>query len=59
MSLEQDKNFHWVLKDFDDLSPREVYAIMKLRMEIFIVEQQSICLDMDNKDLLCAHLMLE
>lgn len=47
----------WVLKKFNDLTPDELYAILRLRSEVFVVEQNCVFLDMDNKDQLCCHLM--
>lgn len=47
----------WVLKKFDDLTPAELYAILRLRSEVFVVEQNCVFLDMDNKDQACYHLM--
>lgn len=40
----------WHIKYFNDLSPEELYNILKLRSEIFVVEQQCIYLDCDDKD---------
>lgn len=40
----------WNIKYFNDLSPEELYNILKLRSEIFVVEQQCIYLDCDDKD---------
>lgn len=40
----------WEIKHFKDLSPEELYNILKLRSEIFVVEQQCIYLDCDDKD---------
>ena len=48
---------HWVCKHFNDLSPAELYAVMKLRSEVFVVEQNCIYLDADGKDEQCHHLM--
>lgn len=45
-------------KPFDALTPKELYAILRLRSEIFVVEQKCIFLDMDNVDQGCQHLML-
>jgi len=45
-------------KPFESLTPRELYAILKLRSEIFVVEQNCIFLDMDDKDQGSQHLML-
>ena len=47
----------WLLKQFNDLSPRELYSILQLRNEVFIVEQNCPYQDMDNKDLHAFHLM--
>lgn len=40
----------WQIKHFKELSPEELYNILKLRSEIFVVEQQCIYLDCDDKD---------
>ncbi|MFC0772295.1 GNAT family N-acetyltransferase [Terrimonas alba] len=48
---------NWTLKKFEDLSPDELYAILRLRSEVFVVEQNCIFLDMDNKDQQCYHLL--
>jgi len=50
-------NLQWSLASFDQLSPLQLYAILKLRSEVFVVEQQCIFLDMDDKDPHCYHLM--
>ena len=47
----------WCIKKFNDLSPAELYAILQLRSEIFVVEQNCVFLDMDNKDQASYHLM--
>jgi ElaA protein len=47
----------WTIKKFDDLTPHEVYAILQLRSEVFVVEQQCIFQDIDGKDPLCFHVM--
>jgi ElaA protein len=46
----------WSLKFFNELQPQELYDILRLRSEVFVVEQQCIFLDMDNKDQQCHHL---
>ncbi|GEO09360.1 GNAT family N-acetyltransferase [Segetibacter aerophilus] len=46
----------WVCKFFDELSPHELYAIIKLRNEVFVVEQNCVFQDADNKDQQCYHL---
>ena len=47
----------WTLKTFDSLTPHELYAILRLRTEVFVIEQTCIFQDMDNKDQQCYHLM--
>jgi ElaA protein len=42
---------------FDDLAPNELYQILRLRSEVFVVEQNCIFLDADNIDLECHHIM--
>lgn len=50
--------FTEICKPFDSLTVKELYAILRLRSEIFVVEQNCVFLDMDNKDQSCQHLML-
>ena len=50
--------FTELCKPFDALTPEELYAILRLRSEIFVVEQNCVFLDQDNKDQSCQHLML-
>jgi ElaA protein len=47
----------WNLKTFDQLSVSELYAIMRLRIEVFIVEQNCPYQDADDKDQSSYHLM--
>lgn len=47
-----------ICKPFDSLTVKELYALLKLRSEIFVVEQNCVFLDTDGKDLSCQHLML-
>lgn len=47
----------WISKKFEDLSSRELYAILQLRNEVFVVEQKCIFQDADNKDQHSWHLM--
>jgi len=48
---------NWTDKKFDDLRPHELYALLRLRSEVFVVEQNCVFLDMDNKDQVSHHLM--
>ena len=47
----------WVFKKFNELSSHELYAIMQLRNEVFVVEQNCVYQDADKKDPFCYHLM--
>lgn len=47
---------HWELKKFNELTVQELYAIMRLRAEVFIVEQNCPYQDADGKDLKAYHL---
>jgi ElaA protein len=46
----------WVCKKFNELAPDELYAILRLRSEVFVVEQNCVFLDQDDKDYACHHL---
>lgn len=45
------------LKSFESLLPKELYAIIRLRNEVFVVEQNCVFQDADNKDQKSLHLM--
>src|SRR6202000_2566712 len=47
----------WTCKKFSELKPDELYSILRLRSEVFVVEQNCVFLDMDNKDQVSHHLM--
>ncbi|MDO4903133.1 MAG: GNAT family N-acetyltransferase [Limosilactobacillus sp.] len=46
----------WFDKTFDELSAREIFAILKLRCEVFNGEQECITPDPDDQDLACRHI---
>ena len=48
---------NWSCKKFDELTLHELYAILQLRNEVFVVEQNCIFQDADNKDQPSWHLM--
>ena len=50
-------NIQWQCKAFNDLSPHELYKILQLRNAVFVVEQNCVFQDADNKDEGCLHLM--
>ncbi|MFT5872590.1 MAG: ElaA protein [Clostridium sp.] len=46
----------WEIKEFNHLSGDELYEILKIRSEVFVVEQQCIYEDCDGKDRKSYHL---
>ena len=49
----------WKFKKFDELTTNELYEILKLRAEVFVVEQDCPYQDLDDKDKWAYHLFLE
>ncbi|MVZ64329.1 GNAT family N-acetyltransferase [Sphingobacterium sp. DK4209] len=49
---------NWVIKDFDALSAKELYQILQVRIEVFMLEQNCLYPECDNKDLQSKHLFL-
>lgn len=47
-----------ISKGFEALTPHEMYEMLRLRSDVFVVEQNCVFLDMDNKDQKCHHLLL-
>lgn len=47
----------WTVKTYDELSKDELYEMLQLRSEVFIVEQECVYQDLDGRDSLCWHLM--
>ena len=47
------------IKSFSDLTKEELYNILSLRSEVFIVEQNCIYQDIDHKDQLALHVFLK
>lgn len=46
----------WKIKPFEALTNHELYDLLKLRSEIFVVEQNCVYLDLDGKDKIALHL---
>lgn len=51
-------NQRWQTATFDQLSTRELYQILRLRQEVFAVEQTSIYVDPDGLDLEAIHISM-
>ena len=47
----------FTIKRFNELSIQELYVILQLRSEVFVVEQDCVYQDLDNKDLDAYHVL--
>lgn len=47
----------WRFAAFDELTPAELYAVLQLRSEVFVVEQACVFQDMDGADAAAMHLL--
>jgi ElaA protein len=47
----------WNCLPFHELAVEDLYVMLRLRSEVFVVEQQCIFLDMDDKDRHCLHIL--
>ena len=47
----------WRFKKFIELTVYELYEMLRLRSEVFVVEQNCVFLDQDNVDQQCFHLL--
>ncbi len=50
-------NLNYCIKSFDELTNNELYNLLRLRSQIFVVEQNCPYLDLDNKDQKSFHLL--
>lgn len=48
-----------VIKTFNELSTADIYSMLQLRSEIFVVEQNCVYQDIDDKDQNALHLLLK
>ena len=48
---------NWSFKKFDNLTSHELYSVLQLRNEVFVVEQNCVFQDADDKDQDSYHLM--
>lgn len=49
--------FYIETKTFDELSKQELYELLALRSEVFVVEQQCVYQDLDYKDQRAVHIL--
>jgi ElaA protein len=47
----------WSFKRLDEFTPHELYELLQLRSEVFVVEQQCVFQDMDGTDDKALHLL--
>ena len=47
----------WFQKSFKEITTVEIYSILRLRAEVFVVEQNAAYQDVDNKDPLAIHIV--
>ncbi len=48
---------HWKTVAFGQLALDELYALLRLRQEVFVVEQDCVYLDLDDKDQVGLHML--
>ena len=48
---------NFIVKTFQELSPTEIYEMLRLRSEVFVVEQDCVYQDIDNKDQKAFHVL--
>ena len=49
----------WKVKNFEELTTKELYSILKVRQEVFVVEQEAAYLDADDYDQKAIHIFAE
>lgn len=47
----------FVTKSFKELTNKELYELLQLRSEVFVVEQNCVFLDLDGNDEVCYHVL--
>ncbi|HVT34499.1 MAG TPA: GNAT family N-acetyltransferase, partial [Nevskiaceae bacterium] len=51
-----DMNAHWTWYRWNELTPDTLHALLKLRSDVFVVEQDCVYADIDGRDPQCEHL---
>jgi ElaA protein len=57
MSDHQAPNLTWAIKSFGELTAGELHDLLKVRMDVFVVEQGCAYAEIDGKDTLCVHVL--
>ena len=50
-------SYHWQTTSFQALGNEELYTILRLRQEVFVIEQQCLYQDLDGKDQQATHIL--
>ena len=50
-------NLQWQTLSFTQLSREKIYAVLRLRQQVFVVEQDCVYLDLDNLDQQAKHML--
>lgn len=59
MSLDKKPHVHWETKAFDELTLMELHDLLKIRLDIFVVEQNCPYSEIDGMDPQCIHVIGE
>ena len=51
-------DLQWHTLSFDELQRDQLYAVLRLRQQVFVVEQESIYLDLDGLDQGAVHMLV-
>lgn len=54
--VKEGLSMDWYIRKFEELKLEEMYEILKIRSEVFVVEQNCVYQDCDNKDKVAYHL---
>lgn len=52
------ESFDWRLREFAELTREELYALLRLRQDVFVVEQQCCYADIDGFDQQAVHMLI-
>lgn len=50
-------DYHWQISEFPELNAAQLYAALRLREQVFILEQACLYPDLDNRDQSAVHLL--
>ncbi|MBY5992955.1 GNAT family N-acetyltransferase [Ferrimonas balearica] len=59
MASKRDSDAKWFWMAFDELDGHRLYALLRLREQVFMLEQNSLYEDLDDQDQAAAHLLVE